>query len=283
MPQGYTLAIGLARRLAGAERRGYRFEPSFVRAPRAGGRVRGLDWHDDLGGMGAGYAAALNGTLFSALGPEGEPVSQADLEAAERRRHPARRDSGDGPSGRLDAVDHERRVRRQAADRLSRLSSSRGCRQRTCRACRGVLRASRRCFAAQRASRESARRAGGRSSVVRASDAERAGPRVSASLNLRRRSTCCAATDSSGRRSRIAKTVACQLSILVVTDGPRGSMVRYGRTRRSILGCWRLKPFPRTRSAARHEPGGRGLRRPRSSRHCSTKDGTPPRAWSRMV
>ena len=39
--------------------------------------VRGLAWQDDLGGMGAGYAAALNGTLCSALGPESDPTSQA--------------------------------------------------------------------------------------------------------------------------------------------------------------------------------------------------------------
>ncbi len=40
-------------------------------------RLRGLEWHDDLGGMGAGYAAALNGTLFCALGPEDDPTSAA--------------------------------------------------------------------------------------------------------------------------------------------------------------------------------------------------------------
>ncbi len=42
--------------------------------PRA---VRGIAWQDDLGGMGAGYAAALGGTLHSALGPESDPASQA--------------------------------------------------------------------------------------------------------------------------------------------------------------------------------------------------------------
>jgi sugar/nucleoside kinase (ribokinase family) len=42
-------------------------------------RLRGLEWHDDLGGMGAGYAAALNGTLFCALGSEQDPTSQAVL------------------------------------------------------------------------------------------------------------------------------------------------------------------------------------------------------------
>jgi len=36
-----------------------------------------LAWQDDLGGMGAGYAAALNGTLCSALGPESDPTSRA--------------------------------------------------------------------------------------------------------------------------------------------------------------------------------------------------------------
>ena len=39
--------------------------------------VRGLSWHDDLGGMGAGYAAALNGRLGSALGSESDPTSRA--------------------------------------------------------------------------------------------------------------------------------------------------------------------------------------------------------------
>ena len=51
-------------------------------APRAWRRVvRGLSWHDDLGGMGAGFAAALGGELVSALGPEDDPTSRvvADL------------------------------------------------------------------------------------------------------------------------------------------------------------------------------------------------------------
>jgi ribokinase len=39
--------------------------------------IRGLSWHDDLGGMGAGYAAALGGQLCSALGPESNPMSRA--------------------------------------------------------------------------------------------------------------------------------------------------------------------------------------------------------------
>ena len=39
--------------------------------------ARGLSWHDDLGGMGAGFAAALGGELISALGPVDDPLSRA--------------------------------------------------------------------------------------------------------------------------------------------------------------------------------------------------------------
>ena len=39
--------------------------------------IRGIAWHDDLGGMGAGYASALGGWLHSALGPESDPTSDA--------------------------------------------------------------------------------------------------------------------------------------------------------------------------------------------------------------
>lgn len=37
--------------------------------------ARGIGWADDLGGMGAGFAAALGGQLVSALGPVSDPVS----------------------------------------------------------------------------------------------------------------------------------------------------------------------------------------------------------------
>ena len=55
--------------------------------------VRGASWHDDLGGMGAGYAAALGGTLVSALGPDGDPLSRdvtARLRAAGIEHRPIR-------------------------------------------------------------------------------------------------------------------------------------------------------------------------------------------------
>jgi ribokinase len=44
----------------------------------------GVDWSDDLGGMGAGFAAALGGTLCHALGPEDDPTSRKILELLAR-------------------------------------------------------------------------------------------------------------------------------------------------------------------------------------------------------
>jgi sugar/nucleoside kinase (ribokinase family) len=46
--------------------------------------VRGLAWHDDLGGMGAGYAAALRGTLWSALGANDDATSGAIIDLLAR-------------------------------------------------------------------------------------------------------------------------------------------------------------------------------------------------------
>jgi ribokinase len=61
--------------------------------------VRGLSWRDQLGGMGAGYAAAFGGRLTSALGAESDPTSReiarqlAELGVAcdpiRKREHPA--------------------------------------------------------------------------------------------------------------------------------------------------------------------------------------------------
>ncbi|MBV8318465.1 MAG: carbohydrate kinase family protein, partial [Planctomycetaceae bacterium] len=65
---GPTGVVALSRPLPGGP-------PPWWRA------VRGLSWHDDLGGMGAGFAAALGGELVSAVGPEDDPTSRvvADL------------------------------------------------------------------------------------------------------------------------------------------------------------------------------------------------------------
>lgn len=52
-------------------------DPPIRRAPGALIEVPGVAWEDDLGGMGAGFAAALGGELVSALGPEADPTSRA--------------------------------------------------------------------------------------------------------------------------------------------------------------------------------------------------------------
>jgi pfkB family carbohydrate kinase len=75
-PEGYSLTIELpvdwpgpsgSIRLARRMRTGVTGHKS----------LRGLAWHDDIGGMGAGYAAAFEGTLCSALGSDSDPTSQA--------------------------------------------------------------------------------------------------------------------------------------------------------------------------------------------------------------
>ena len=48
----------------------FRFDTAGVR------QVHGVSWHDDLGGKGAGFAAALSGTLNCALGAEDDWTSQ---------------------------------------------------------------------------------------------------------------------------------------------------------------------------------------------------------------
>ena len=69
-PAGYTIEIALPPGWPGPSGR-IELERG-IRAGATGRRaVSGLSWTDDLGGMGAGYAAALAGTLCCALGPAG--------------------------------------------------------------------------------------------------------------------------------------------------------------------------------------------------------------------
>ena len=73
---GPTGSIILSQRLSGGEGGWHR-------------TVIGEAWRDDLGGMGAGFAAALGGELVSALGPDDDPTSRvvADLLAARGVTH----------------------------------------------------------------------------------------------------------------------------------------------------------------------------------------------------
>lgn len=49
-------------------------------------RVEAMDWLDDLGGMGAGFASALGATLVSALGSEADPTSRLIASMLDKRR-----------------------------------------------------------------------------------------------------------------------------------------------------------------------------------------------------
>ena len=75
-PAGYTIEVELPDDWPGPT--GEIRLASPIRPGVTGRRsVRGLAWHDDLGGMGAGYAAALGGRLCSALGSDSDPTSRA--------------------------------------------------------------------------------------------------------------------------------------------------------------------------------------------------------------
>src|SRR5262245_5335096 len=68
-PSGSTLEFDLPDGWPGPTG-GVRLSGRLGEAPGGWRRVvRGVAWHDDLGGMGAGYAAAFGGVLVSALGP----------------------------------------------------------------------------------------------------------------------------------------------------------------------------------------------------------------------
>jgi sugar/nucleoside kinase (ribokinase family) len=83
-PSGYSIEIALPPGWPGPS--GRIQLKQGLRAGATGRRaVNGLGWSDDLGGMGAGYAAALGGTLCCALGPENDPISQVIARFLHRR------------------------------------------------------------------------------------------------------------------------------------------------------------------------------------------------------
>jgi ribokinase len=73
---GYTLEIELPADCPGPTGE-IRLANSIREGAHGRRTLRGLDWHDDLGGMGAGYAAALQGHLVCALGAKDDPAGKA--------------------------------------------------------------------------------------------------------------------------------------------------------------------------------------------------------------
>jgi pfkB family carbohydrate kinase len=76
-PEGREIALELPDDWPGPTGEVQLARPLAIGPPGIRRTVRGLSWHDDLGGMGAGYAAAFGGELISALGPEDDPTSRA--------------------------------------------------------------------------------------------------------------------------------------------------------------------------------------------------------------
>jgi ribokinase len=74
--EGYTISIGLPSDWPGPTGE-IRLSRPVSKNGRGKRKVTGRAWHDDLGGMGAGFAAALGGVLWSALGPVSDLMSQA--------------------------------------------------------------------------------------------------------------------------------------------------------------------------------------------------------------
>ncbi len=72
-PAGYALEIDPPEGWPGPTGRMTLRDP--IRAGLSGRRhIRAVSWADDLGGMGAGFASALGGTLVSALGENADPI-----------------------------------------------------------------------------------------------------------------------------------------------------------------------------------------------------------------
>ena len=76
-PLGNRLAVGLPPDWPGPTGRVGLSRPLSPAKAGWSRRVESTGWRDDLGGMGAGYAAALGGELVCALGPGSDPTSRA--------------------------------------------------------------------------------------------------------------------------------------------------------------------------------------------------------------
>jgi len=242
-PAGSTLTIAVPDDWPGptGEIRLTRTIPALAHARRS---LRSLDWHDDLGGMGAGYAAALEGILSSALGPEDDPTSREI-------------------SWRLSRLEISHRVIRVAdhpADWTLLITSGefgdklpigfRGCHAAVEPAALATF-AARPCELRVVASLPNALSA----SALRPSGAglrlfapsmrnmiDRDDPisLFATSIDV----LCCNRVEWEALDDR--EEVGWQVSILVVTDGPRGSMVRY-TTPTGDAGVLKIEAFPRER------------------------------------
>ena len=252
---------GTPRRLAGPDRRRsacpVRFRDLLATAPVGAEPVRSVAWHDDLGGMGAGFASALGGDLDLRPRPRVRPDQPG-------HHRPAGEGSASGH--------HPIRVDHPADWTLLVTSGEHGDKLpigfRGCHAALPGL--------GEWSGRPAALR------IITASLpnrlAERGPPRGRARSGPSRRpsGTCSTATRPSrafadaidllscnrGEWEALAdrEQVAWQVSILAITDGPAGATLRF-TTPEGEAGRLAIPAFPRTHPPSRHQPRGRGLRR----------------------
>ena len=236
------------RRLAGPDRRGHALAAppgSSDRGVLAAESVRGVSWHDDLGGMGAGFAAAPRGRAGRRPRARGRPDQPG------RRRTPgAGRDRPPADPGRR-TIPPTGRCSSPAAGigdklpigfrgchaALRRRLPDAGARRRATsaswRRCRTGWRP-RPCAGRARPSGSSPRRCG---TCSTGSSRCRGSPR---------RSTSSAATVSEWESLADREEVAWRVSILAITDGPRGSARPVHDARRARPGSSTVPAFPRT-------------------------------------
>jgi hypothetical protein len=242
-PTGYTLAIAVPDDWPGPT--GQVRLTSLIREGAAGRRsLRGLEWHDDLGGMGAGYAAALNGTLVCALGAENDPTSREVSKRLRRRRiaHKAILVPDHGADWTLLITSGE------LGDKLP--IGFRGCHAAIDAAVLSVIAEGtsdlRVVASLPNALSACALRKPGAGVKLFAPamrnmlDREFPVGRFAAAIDV----LCCNRIEWEALEDR--EDVRWQVSILVVTDGPRGSTVRY-TTPQGDPGLLQIKAFPRER------------------------------------
>jgi ribokinase len=200
--------------------------------------VRGIAWHDDLGGMGAGFARAFGGTLHLLLGDESEPIGRRVIELldglgiAHKATHIPGRigewtllitsgEFGDKlPIGFRDPGNNDARIDRvEPCDLLVAASMT----NRRAAAVLSGVEAHVRLFAP---------------AMRNATDTE---PKVSAfagDIDI----LCCNRVEWESIADR--EEVAWRVSILAVTDGPRGAEIRY-TTPTGDAGRLEISAFPR--------------------------------------
>ena len=216
--------------------------------------VRGLAWRDDLGGMGSGFAAALGGELVSALGPEDDPASRAIVALL----------AGSG------VVHHPIRVEGRSADWTLLVTSGghgdklpigfRGCHASLASLEPWSGASSRLRVVASMPNRLAAEALRGPSEVRMFAPALRnmldRDPPVSGFAEWVDVLSC-----NRGEWESLAdrEEVAWRVSILAVTDGPKGAVVRF-TTPEGEAGADRGPGLPEVAPADRHQPRGGGVR-----------------------